>query len=555
MPLTHTEELRHWLASRPWLNLEETGSEVQKQLSILRRLPLKPDHRTGLLELYHPYLVELTEALEKNLLDAALPLSPQARASSRLLLGLSLLMVSNFSQAVFPPDFKSAGKAQTNGYHHLLLRTTDWMARLGLHQAQIYRPPGARFWKILYRLYALTASGGETENDAQIQARLARILIFNLATPHRYRPRELKQIDLLLRDFSHLVQFHPRSTTGKYKAVFFFDMNSPAPPAPIKLLGQLSSPEAPPVFVFPQRLSRKLLQYATTPGTQGNTVLPAPRAKKLAIQLARLLSAPKRRRWRRLAEDRNCQLVVGLERIMDTLAVQDKMAEGLFEMLRTERKIREIDGLFDGHFELVPLEEETMAHFEGKHLSETSVHWMLAGDRPQIPTADIWPEGGPIREQAQSRERYPGQLANSSAQGYCLLWIDHTPSILQIGELVGILHTKGEIEIGTVRWMKQDPEPPLSVGLELLSFAVMGVVVYPHMGETPRASQTCELSLLLPPQPALKKPASLLLSSHSWKTGQWVRVYRDKADYEVYRLKQRIDATPAYNLFSLEKIS
>ncbi len=555
MPLTQTEELRQWLAGRPWLNLEKTGAEVQKQLSILRRLPLKPAHRAGLLELYHPYLVELTEALEKNLLDAALPLSPQARASSRLLLGLSLLMVSNLSQAVFPPDFKPEGKARTSSRHDLLLRTTDWLARLGLHQAQIYRPPGARFWKILYRLYALTAPGGEMENDAQIQAQLARILIFNLATPHRYRPRELKQIDLLLRDFSHLVQFHPRSTTGKYKAVFFFDLNTPAPPAPIKLLGQISSPETSPVFVFPQRLSRKLLQYATTPGIRGNTILPAPQAKKLAVQLARLLSAPKRRRWRRLAEDRNCQLVVGLGRIVDTLAVQGKMAEGLFEMLRTERKLREIDGLFDGHFELVPLEEETMAHFAGKHLSETSVHWMLAGDRPQVPTTDIWSEDGPIREKTQTREKYPGQLANSSAQGYCLLWIDHTPNILRIGEPVGILHTQGEIEIGTVRWMKQDPEPALSVGLELLSFAVTGVVVYPHMGEIPRANQTCELGLLLPPQPALKKPASLLVSPGGWKTGQWVRVYRDKAYYEVYSLKQRIDATPAYDLFSLEKIS
>ena len=558
MPLTNADDLSQWLATRLWLDVEQTGTELLEQLGCLDQTPLAADLRARLLELYHPYIAQLTESLEKKLLTAALPLSPANRETAGQLLKLCQQMISNLGRIIFSPEFSASNRLPTDDRLNLLLRITYWLAMLGLHYTQIYHPPSVNYWETVYRIYELLNTGhifpSDSKEHALIQGNLARILLFNIATPQRYRPEELKQIDLFLQNFSHRVIFHHQPAIGANKAVFFFDPHTPAPPHPIKLVGQVLSPSTSLIFLFPQPLTKALLQFVTSSESQNETFLPLNRSKKLAMQLARILSAPKRRKWKRLEEKKDCQIVVGIPQLLSVLIAQNKIADDLFEMLHAEKRNREIDGIFQDHFEILPLEDE-MTAFDDDRRSEAGIFWDIEGSRRKITHQEIWSTENSTINDLSKQRTFPGRMANVSAQGYCLLWIDHTPNVLKVGEIIGIVHTLGEIEIGAVRWLKRNVKSAISVGVELLSFAVTGVAVYQHLGKRDQLRQKCELGLLLPIQPALKKPAGLLVPSNSWRQGQWVRIYRDKSNHESYTLKQLADSTPAYDLFALERIS
>jgi len=558
--LTDIDDLRQWLESRPWLDIQQTGTEVLKQLTALDQTPMAADRRAALLELYQPYLKPLTESLERILLDAARPLPPSNHSSAEHLLTLCQQMVSNLRRVLFSPDFLAPNGFRQNDRFSLLFHMSDWLSRLQLYYAQIYQSPGANFWHTVYRIYNLVETSplflSDPKAPSKIRSLLAPILLFGAATPEKFRPRELKQIHILLKNYAHLVEFHNQPRKGTNKAIFFFDTKTPAPPTPIKLLGQISPSNTDLTFLFPQHLIKALLTFITAPEPPIETVLPRQQSKKLTVQLTRLFSAPKRRKWRRLREEGTCQLAIGIEQLLSVLIDQGKVSDDLFELLPTRQYSGRTENWFQDDFEILPLENTMASPDDHDQKSETKVFWDLEGSRDKITSQDIWPPEDSADKDPGRTERYPAQLANSSAQGYCLLWFDHTPNVLKVGEIIGIIHTPGELEVGTVRWLKHDTHSSMRLGIELLSFAATGIVTYSHVNEqNEKRGKKGELGLLLPPQPALKKPASLLLSSHSWKTGQWVRVYRDKADYEVYSLKQRIDATPAYDLFSLEKIS
>ncbi len=556
-PFTDLDTLRQWLAARPWLNIEQTGAEILEKLAVLDQTPLATEQCARILELYHPYLVEYTATLEKHLLDAAIPLSPSNRAIANLLLALCQRMGSNFSRVVFSPDFIASDSFTSDERRDLLLQTIDWLSRLDLHYAQIYRKPGNNYWRTIYRLYKLSETAElfppGSAIQTEIQGHVARILLFNVVTPQRFRPREMKQIDLLLQRFAPLAKCHHQSTLGKHKAVFFFDSHTPSPPKPIKLLGQVTPPPTTLNFLFPQGVARALLKFVSSNESQDLAILPFHQVKKLALQLARIYSAPKRRKWRRLEEEGNCQLVVGIEELLTVLVAQDRIPEDLFELLPNNQEPKETEDLLQEDFELIPLEDE-IAGFHEEHRSESEVFWELLDGRNKISSRDIWsPDNSTGR--GEKKNRYPGRFANSSAQGYCLIWLDHTREKLKVGEIIGIIHTMGEVEIGAIRWLKQEAKQAIAVGVELLSFAVSGVIVYQHMLDDLHAEGKRELGLLLPPQPALQKSAGLLAPTHSWQQGQWVKIYRNKSTHDIFMLQQLVDSTPVYDLFSLAPLS
>jgi len=538
--------------------MEQTGSNVLEQLAALDQTPLPADRRARIVELYHPYLMEFTETLERHLLDAVIPLSPANRAVAKLLLALCQRMGSNFSRLVFSPDFAAGDCFKANERRDLLLHNIDWLTRLGLHYAQIYLEPGVNYWRTVYRIFQLTDSkqifSPHSDIRAEVQGHLARILLFSVATPHKFRPRELKQIDQFLQQFAQQAKFDHHSTLNGYKAVFFFDTKTPAPPKPIKLLGQMSPPPARLHFLFPQKVSRALLNFVTFKEDREEILLPPRQAKKLALHLARVYSAPKRRKWKRLEEDGHCQLVVGIDELLSILVAQNRIPDELFELLPSHREQTETEGLLEEDFELIPLSDDfSPSSYEQR--SETKILWELAASRNRLDKTDIWTDKnlsllGSCKDQAR------GRITNSSAEGYRLIWLDHNREKLKVGEIIGILHTQGEVEIGAIRWLKQEAKQAISIGVELISFAISGVVVHQHLPGTREAVETRrELGLLLPPQPALEKPAGLLLPTHGWTQGQWVQIYRNKSSHEIYHLAQLVDSTPVYDLFSLTPLN
>ncbi|WP_022949304.1 hypothetical protein [Methylohalobius crimeensis] len=562
---TDPDRLQSWLAELSWLDEDQTAAKLLPPLQALARAPIPPRQRYRLLELYQPRLFSLTEALENRLLDAALPLQDRDRETARQLLALCRQMIANAIQVTLEPEFfhpRSWGPSERVA---LLNHTLDWLARMARHSAQVYHSLDENYWRTVYRLYLLLEAQGmlagishpknqaaTPEPDPDIRTHLFRILLFGLCTPQQFRPEELKQIDGFLRRFAGYAEIHYLSRRQPLKAAFFFDGARPQAPCSIKRFKQIEPPPEIPRFIHTRPVTQKLLAYVASSHSLGDEILPLSRAKKLALRLAHILGAPAQRKWRRIPEQKDCFLIAGLSELIAALAREDSTGRSLSHLLPPTPE-RDAKTEYNIDFELIPLDDAPEYEYQAQR-SEANIFQQLLDNHNQLDPQEIWPRK-PSPPSSSQRIRFPGRFANVCAQGYCLIWLDHSCAKLKVGELLGINHTQDEIEVGAIRWLRQESERQVTVGVELLSFTARLVVVGKELPDADALQPQREWGLFFPAQPATRCPPSLLAPASVWQRGQWVEIYRNRKEKERFCLKQRSDATPAYDLFELEPIN
>lgn len=550
--LTDPDQVQTWLIELPWLNVDQTADRLLDQLKALVQIQLPPRQRNRLLKLYQSPLIRLTEDLENRLLDCALPLCEADRETARRLLELCHQMIANYTQVIFVPEFLDPEQLDLAECRITLTYMLDWLARLARHSAQIYTPPGEDFWRTVYRIYLFLEAHGllphlpESGEIPKIRTQLFRILLFELCGPGRFRPRELKQIDQFLERFAGYAEIHRQRRLENRQARFFFDCITFQPPRSVKLLGEIKP--APSLrFLYPHEVTQKLLKCVSE---LPNQELPQP-VKKLALRLAHLLGAPRQRKWRRFDEQRECLLIVWLSELIAALIREGQIDHRLSRLLPGPTSFTDAGAEFRADFELLPLATGPVRHDDPR--SEVNIVRQLLDGKAKIDAHEIWMQSLELAK--HGRTRFPGRFANVCTQGYCLIWLDHACTKLKVGEILGINHTQGEIEIGAIRWLRQETSGEIAVGVELLSFAARLVVVSLWLPSLSSAAPRRDWGLLLPAQPALGRPACLLAPACAWQRGQWVEIYRSLAERQNYCLQQLIDSTPAYDLFGLERIS
>ena len=548
--LTDPSQLRAWLDQVPWLDTHRASAcllQVLERLS--RQSGLSWHQRDALLQVCHPYAHQLADALEQILLDAPLPLADDHQDDARRLLALCDSMVENHLDLVFADQNDIEPLAESVG------RTLEWLARQARHQAQVYAPVDEGFWRRFYRIYRLIEKSdwleAGTETPAALQTHLCRILLFHLAGPQRFRQRELQQIDRFLRHYAHLTTIRRQSHFRNHKAGFFFDCETPNPPCSIKLLKQVEPPPGDPRFLFVQAVTQKLLDYVSSAQTEGFETLPLVQARKLALRLAHLYGAPRRRRWRRFEEKTACRLVVGLEDLIAVLDQQGRVHQELQGLV--PRPLRQdATVLFAADFELLPQEGASEAD-PSRCRSEVDCFQFLQRAKPATSWEDIWSSSGAHID--PRAVHFSGRLTDASARGYRLVWLDHSVARLKVGEIVTVFQGQNDPEIAAIRWLRSHPDHSVTAGVELLSFTAQVVVVSLQIPDNRRLEPRRDWGLLLPEQPVTGQPTCLMAPAFTWQKGQWVDIYRSRNDKTGYSLTRLLDSTPAYDLFALEPIS
>ncbi len=548
--LTDPSQLRAWLDQVPWLDTHRASAGLLQVLERLsRQSGLSWHQRDALLQVCHPYAHQLADALEQTLLDAPLPLADDHQDDARRLLQLCDSMVENHLDLVFADQNDIEPLAESVG------RTLEWLARQARHQAQVYAPVDEGFWRRFYRIYRLIEKSdwleAGTETPAALQTHLCRILLFHLAGPQRFRQRELQQIDRFLCHYGQWAMIRRQPGFRNIKAGFFFDCEAPSPPCSVKLLKQVEPPPGEVRFLFLQAVTRKLLNYVSSAQTEGFETLPLVQARKLALRLAHLYGAPRRRRWRRFEEKTACRLVVGLEDLIAVLDQQGRVHQELQGLV--PRPLRQdATVLFAADFELLP--QEGGAEVDPSRCrSEHGCYQFLQRNKPAVSQEDIW-SPAPCHTASQALH-FSGRLADASARGYRLVWLDHPEARLKVGEIVTIFQGHNDLEIGTIRWLQSNPDRTITTGLELLSFTAQVVVVSLQIPDDRRLEPRRDWGLLLPEQPVTGQPTCLMTPAFTWQKGQWVDIYRSRNDKTGYSLTRLLDSTPAYDLFALEPIS
>jgi len=548
--LTDPSQLRAWLDQVPWLDTHRASAcllQVLERLS--RQSGLSWHQRDALLQVCHPYAHQLADALEQILLDAPLPLADDHQDDARRLLALCDSMVENHLDLVFADQNDIEPLAESVG------RTLEWLARQARHQAQVYAPVDEGFWRRFYRIYRLIEKeellSAGSEAQAALRIQVFRILLFHLAGPQRFRQRELQQIDRFLCHYGQWAMIRRQPGFRNIKAGFFFDCEAPSPPCSVKLLKQVEPPPGEVRFLFLQAVTRKLLDYVSSARPEGFETLPLVQARKLALRLAHLYGAPRQRRWRRFEEKSACRLVVGLEDLIAVLDRQGQVHEELRELMPQAPKEQDATVLFAADFELLPQEgaSEDPSHFR----SELDCYQFLQRTKPAVSQEDIW-SPAPCHTASQALH-FSGRLADASARGYRLIWLDRSVARLKIGEIITVFQGQNDPEIAAIRWLRSHPDHSVTAGVELLSFTAQVVVVSLKIPDDRELEPQRDWGLLLPEQPATGQPACLLTPAFTWQKGQWVDIHRSRRDKTGYSLSRLLESTPAYDLFALDPIS
>ncbi|BCX89068.1 cyclic-di-GMP-binding protein [Methylomarinovum tepidoasis] len=544
--LLEPQTLQTWLQDLPWVDPSRVARCLREQLCQLVEQPLVPHQRALLLQCYQPHLLTLAATLEEKLFDAPLPLPPTQAEKAQLLLDLCELMARNYALLA---DTWALAPTSAEAVLPILHHALDWLARLGLHRAQSYAPPGAAFWKKVYHLFQLIERHELLLHPAAEPVRepLHVLFLFAICNPPRFRPRELRQIDRLLRRFGRSLIIRPDPLHRDQSAGFAFDCLDPAPPRPCKRLPDLKRPRADRRFLFTQPVTRQLLDYVKTEKPSGVETLPFGQSRRLALQLAHSLGAPKQRRWLRRRQQRNCQTIVGLDDLVAFLRKHhDTDLEAL--MRRTPVTLEPEPGFsLESPLDIGEKDDE-------RRYSEVAALHSLNADKPQIRPEDIW--GNSVITPQKDVTEFSAQVVDVSARGYRLYWHGSACPHLRPGEILSLLREDREPEIATIRWLHQQPEHPLTLGVELLSFNAQLVVAsrfVPDIGEDGTEPQY-RWAVLTPAQPAIERDTCLLAPAQTWRRGQWVDIYYTRHRKATFNLRQRLEGSTAYDLFTLEGV-
>ncbi len=147
-------------------------------------------------------------------------------------------------------------------------------------------------------------------------------------------------------------------------------------------------------------------------------------------------------------------------------------------------------------------------------------------------------------------EKYLCELINQSEKGYCLKWPDDVPSQLQTGEIIGLeieSESKAKLwSIGTIRWLKNESDHSILIGVELLSEEALAV-------ETQLADTTSHYSistLVFPEIPEHQIPMRLIAPLLPFKIGNEIEIEYNSHSY-CATLQKIYSATASYQEFGL----
>jgi hypothetical protein len=148
---------------------------------------------------------------------------------------------------------------------------------------------------------------------------------------------------------------------------------------------------------------------------------------------------------------------------------------------------------------------------------------------------------------------YRVSVVNMSPGGYCLEWDNNIPHTIKAGEIIGVKEAHHNTwNIGSIRWVRQNKEKSLQIGVELLS-----------PNATPYGARTADFDgnpksdfmrvLVLPEIKAAGQPSSILTPAVTFKTGQYVLLANDGQEHCIM-LKKLLSSTGSYFQFAFEPV-
>lgn len=554
-------DVSKWLTDLPIVDGKRSGELVLSALKGLNKLDLKAVLRLELLELFRPHLTTLDEYFDKQLMDAAFPLSNELDYVARLQIRLHQKLARGFTLVCESKEFKVHAKRKKQYAAFMLQRALISWDQVLFRTSLTYKTLNTEFWRCVYGLVciaedyelaeiAVDESRSGLSERYTVQSIFKRILVFVLAHPNRYRQREIEQIYVLTEQFVDHAILRLDIHSAINPADFFIDLSKPGPPQHIRYFkkqesGNLQFLETRPMLENIIKNRRSL-----TIRPQQGLLRTKPTMRVITAYIRSLVAAEKRR-FQRISNESESNLFIGLADLIEALSAcsgkskeQVDQETGICEQVEAANTPESPNGNLHS-VKNSQSDKDNNVLSNPPITSKYLLGGMLLDIEFQPQCYDIWEESKGFQPGTTRQIEFTARLVDSSANGHRMVWTDKDNPIVKVGELMGIPGNGSNIEVGAIRWIKTNDKDVLTFGVELFSpRAEVGSIALPNCPETSIKV------LLLPEIATCQQPMSVLLRSSVFKAGDWVNLTINGKN-KIYRLEELLETTAGFSRLTL----
>ncbi len=556
--LLDPREVSNWVSRLPVANVGETSRQVFKTIVEFNRLEIPHLNRLKIAELFRRPISYISDNLRKYYFDSPFPLSAKSRKiavlNRELYTELALAYKIFIESALADGTDKIDRKLLVVAMH----RVMSLLNRVVYQSVIVYDPIPEGAWKEIHHLYSYAEQNGihdlpvkdgnDGDSVTSITTLYKQALLFSICSPYRMRQREIDAVRRSLAAWSQLATLGKPTDESLSPFDFVARLSSDSPPLHHVLETDESAHLCRVINTEPLvKTLREAFDNLPSDNSSSEVSSSTPTVSKhLLRQLIQILSAAPKREFVRTKLNFELKVAVGVTAIHSLLNPVSEQ-QTISPEQRPDNELDWIDQaagnpLSLAHYTL-PESKLTLEGFD-ESIQETII--ASSGCEPgfSLGGAPVWAS----RPMDQKHETFACKTINESAGGYCINWQGiHAPKI-KIGEVIGVQSATilNQFAIGISRWMRNLPGVGFQLGMQMIAPNASAVLIHHLRGDDPtNHAQKC---LMLPELKASGQPASLLLPTLPFKTGDLVIINETGSERKA-RLTHLIETTGAFSQF------
>jgi len=549
---TDKHSLQEWIGSLPITDASKSTRMLYIAAKEVCELDCAGNIRFDLLCALQPAIHQATAGLQKNFLNQAIILPEQPRKIALLCQTLHQLLSTGFliSACQFSEKMGALLKKPTQPFALAIHHALSEQANILIRDYLLYHTSHDGFWSTThklfqlarkYQLHQLKLSFGNLQST--VEQAYIQILLWGCIKANQLRQEDILKIEEPILKWASLVRLG--AVDKSKEASFIVDPTLDTPPMYQKFYrGSYAAASA---CLDTESLTEELKQL-TAPLLQKKSGLSANLINHLILAWGVFTG----RTFMRLESNSNLTLCVGLSTAHfylsdkktfnqfiygDAPPPKNTTIAGQSEFKAQAQASQKLD-VWDQSIYGSTLKSEAQVTMES-----IDFHIRKGGNSAITLT-------GTDEEKYQ---HFDVTVVNMSPGGYCLEWDHNIPHSIKAGEIVCIKEDHHVTwNIGTIRWVRQNKEQSLQLGIELLSPSAIayGARLADFNGE-PKSDFMRVLAL--PEIKTAGQEACLITPAVSFKSGQYVLLMRH-GKQECVELNKLISSSGSYFQFAYKAV-
>lgn len=534
------QALIDWLRALSIKRDYNSCKEVFCLLQAFTRIEIDPQQHLAYLQEIDTCLEDLVGQLEKTYLDAGFPHNMEERAH---------VDIATFAYMILAENYSLSGHRSIERLNapelafYLALRAAG---RALLHMSQVYMQPYEGFWLFCYRIYSLAERAGFLDVEIKsgefkgktVHCAFKHVLVFELSHTGQFRPREMKSVYGFLESFSAQAFVVKEVAQEWTKDLCVFNLEQDHEPRDITQAQSLKNDLS--RYISPVGVAKNLYQLLKQEATGHDALKPINRS--LSMRVVKSLSLTQKRKYTRIAEQRDGLGIIGFNNLISFLCKNNKNETE--NLIPIQKKDPRIGGNWQvPDLELVPKGCEWMHQMETHHRKkhqDSAINRILKLSREISYDSRVW-KPSDIEKSKLLEDVSVGafEIINSSAQGLYILWKSADLKV-RVGDIFALISAKdNRVETGLIRRVDKSDQQGVGLGIEMLGFESEVVGLMP----SGQKESSC-WAVFLPGIKALKQQDSIVYSSSDFSEGEFVNMRHGKKDISC-RLHKLINSTSA----------